>query len=40
MFKSVKELVAIATERNIPISEVMIEQEMTVRHLERDEVYA
>ncbi|MCK2156867.1 MULTISPECIES: L-serine ammonia-lyase, iron-sulfur-dependent, subunit alpha [Exiguobacterium] len=38
MFKSVKELVALATEKNVPISEIMIEQEMTVRHLERDEV--
>ncbi|MFY7868128.1 MAG: L-serine ammonia-lyase, iron-sulfur-dependent, subunit alpha, partial [Exiguobacterium sp.] len=38
MFKSVEELVTIATERNIPISEVMIEQEMHVRRASREDI--
>ncbi|MGI1821204.1 L-serine ammonia-lyase, iron-sulfur-dependent, subunit alpha [Exiguobacterium sp. TRN 1102] len=38
MFKSVEELVTIATERNIPISEVMIEQEMHVRRAGREDI--
>ncbi len=38
MFKSVEELVTIATERGIPISEVMIEQEMHVRRSSREDI--
>jgi L-serine dehydratase len=38
MFKSVEELVRTATERGIPISEVMIEQEVHVRRSTREEV--
>ncbi|WP_214881618.1 MULTISPECIES: L-serine ammonia-lyase, iron-sulfur-dependent, subunit alpha [unclassified Exiguobacterium] len=38
MFKSVEELVKIATERGIPISEVMIEQEMHVRRSSREDI--
>ncbi|WLV25724.1 L-serine ammonia-lyase, iron-sulfur-dependent, subunit alpha [Aciduricibacillus chroicocephali] len=40
MFRNVAELVAMAEEQNIPISEVMILQEMEVKEKTREEVYA
>ncbi|WP_099158057.1 L-serine ammonia-lyase, iron-sulfur-dependent, subunit alpha [Virgibacillus ndiopensis] len=40
MFRTVKELVEIAETENILISEVMIKQEMDVKNLSREEVYA
>ncbi|WP_188454428.1 L-serine ammonia-lyase, iron-sulfur-dependent, subunit alpha [Virgibacillus oceani] len=40
MFRTVKELVEIAESENILISEVMIRQEMDVKNLSREEVYA
>lgn len=40
MFRNVAELVALAEEQNIPISEVMILQEMEVKEKTREEVYA
>lgn len=40
MFRTVAELVSIAEKENIPISEVMIRQEMDVKEKSRDEVMA
>lgn len=40
MFRSVAELVELAEKQNIPISEVMILQEMEVKEVSREEVYA
>lgn len=40
MFRTVKELVEIAKKENILISEVMIRQEMDVKNVSREEVYA
>ncbi|PYZ97980.1 L-serine ammonia-lyase, iron-sulfur-dependent, subunit alpha [Alteribacter lacisalsi] len=40
MFHSVKELLEITEKRNIPISEVMIEQEMEIHNRTRDEIIA
>lgn len=40
MFRSVAELVELAETKNIPISEVMILQEMEVKEVSREEVYA
>lgn len=39
MFRNVQELVSLATEKNIPISEVMILQEMEVKERTRNEVF-
>lgn len=39
MFRTVAELVEIAEKQNIPISEVMILQEMDVKDKTREEVY-
>ncbi|WP_096435447.1 L-serine ammonia-lyase, iron-sulfur-dependent, subunit alpha [Alteribacter populi] len=38
MFRNVEELIKITEERNIPISEVMIEQEMEIHNRTRDEI--
>jgi len=40
MFRNVAELVELAESQNIPISEVMIRQEMDVKNKSREEVYA
>lgn len=40
MFRNVAELVEMATTRNLPISEIMIEQEMNVTGRTRAEILA